>query len=88
MQTELTKLVRLHHTEIYFHRDIRKIHTQKNIWEREIESNHLRAADISQETAAQYAMEEVCEMHASSKNLRLLRIKTVVQKEKKILHWQ
>lgn len=84
MQTEQTKLVRLHHTEIYFHRDISKIHTHKK--KKEIESNHLCVADVSQETAAQCAVEEVCEIHASSKNLRFLRITTAVQKEKKILH--
>lgn len=85
MQTEQTKLVRLHHTEIYFHGDISKIHTQKK---KEIESNHLCVADVSQETAAQCAMEEVCEMHESSKTLRFLRITTAMQKEKNILHWR
>lgn len=49
------------------------------------ESKHLCTANTSQETAVQCTMEEVCNKHTSSENLRLFLIKIAVQIEKKYI---
>jgi len=66
MQIEQAQLLGLH-TEIYLHISTETLAKQ----EEGEESNHLCIAEVSQETVAQHAMDQACQKHTCSKNLRL-----------------